>query len=319
MSRSTSKFGFAIAVLLLCLAVTGILWSVPVSTTNVKLNVRCKKVTFRTAEPWIWQGNAAIGSSVISARCLSSAEIRGIGLRATRPETDLWMDIKGEESWLTQLSVERAAMLTIEPGGRGGVGLYFNDAQTVIELLIGGYQQLEVGDESGHLFLDTTANLVVPEVIRATCNRSGTVPMCLNTNFREETVFRNVYVDSLLFSQVISTGVGSSEFISSIGHGRISLLDSQEEIELTEGDRLSIGGISGVLTKVGVGDELQVVFEGKVSDIVIGSYGYERNPKPSLLKYIYHNENVIFLWGSIAFIWSGLWGIRNTLFRRNRE
>jgi hypothetical protein len=116
-----------------------------------------------------------------------------------------------------------------------------------------------------------------------------------------------------LFTETTNADQQSS-FTSGITEGAVTLSDTREAIELRAGDPLYLEGANGIISRLEIGPEgLQLWFDGEVQGISRGIPGYERNLKPTLLEYLYHQEKLGFFWGAVAFLWGLIWSGRRLL------
>lgn len=105
-------------------------------------------------------------------------------------------------------------------------------------------------------------------------------------------------------------------FLSGLVSGSVTVLSTGETVKLESGSRLRLEGVNGVISRLTIGPEgSSFSFDGDVSSATIGPTDYERQLKPSLLEYLFHQQRLGFFWGSASFLWGLLWGARALLFK----
>jgi hypothetical protein len=110
---------------------------------------------------------------------------------------------------------------------------------------------------------------------------------------------------------------GSGQFESTIKSGRINLIENDEVIKITEDEfvRVEVSESHRLVVKQGSGS-IQVIFEGLVTKLTKGTQKIEINCMPTYLEYIYHNQRFALFWSCVVFLWTLLWGIKNTLVKQ---
>ena len=85
---------------------------------------------------------------------------------------------------------------------------------------------------------------------------------------------------------------------------------------MQQGSRLRLEGAEGVISRLTIGpDGAALIFEGEVRSAATGPPGFERQLKPSLLEYLYHQQRLGFFWAVASFIWGLLWSARTLIFK----
>jgi hypothetical protein len=128
----------------------------------------------------------------------------------------------------------------------------------------------------------------------------------------EKLQLRRVPIDDLsLFTETTHADQQLS-FTSGITEGTMTLAATGGTLDLKAGDPLYLEGANGVVLGLDIGPEgLQLWFDGEVRGVSLGTSGFRRNLKPTLLEYLYHQKKLGFFWGAVTFLWGLTWsGLR---------
>ncbi len=127
--------------------------------------------------------------------------------------------------------------------------------------------------------------------------------------------FDNMKIDSL--GTRIENPLGSGNFQSAVISGSFSIHETNFRGNIAKYDDVLLEIADNLRLSVeNDGPYLRILFEGRVSKIMVGPQGFVKDYKPSLLDYIYHNQRITFLWSTIVFMWGMIWSVRKT-FSRN--
>jgi hypothetical protein len=124
----------------------------------------------------------------------------------------------------------------------------------------------------------------------------------------------NLHVAEISFAK--ETYDSETPFASGIMKGSVTVLSTGEKLPLQEGSRLRLEGTEGIISRLAIGPEgSTLIFEGAVRSAIIGPSGFERQLKPSLLDYLYHQQRLGFFWAAASFLWGLLWSARTLIFK----
>ncbi|MDM8547929.1 hypothetical protein QUF61_15685 [Candidatus Venteria ishoeyi] len=170
--------------------------------------------------------------------------------------------------------------------------------------------------------LKHTAVGEIPDTLTFHTEEGTGAPIVLRTDQVDDFRLRQILIEKLSFGEENPPGTG--RFESLVLGGKIRLLQTGKIIKLEEADILNLTFFESKplhrrveIIKNSAGKKikgLKLIAEGYVKGIEFGPRGFERDLRPTLLEYIYHEQRLGFYWGSALFLWSLLWSIKRTLF-----
>jgi hypothetical protein len=96
--------------------------------------------------------------------------------------------------------------------------------------------------------------------------------------------------------------------------GDLVLLLNEKSQALLEGDHITFEGFESerlvIRPENGV---LNISIEGQADQISAGPKGYEKNLAPTLLEYLYYQQQLALFWSAVLFLWGLFWSLRNLL------
>jgi hypothetical protein len=161
--------------------------------------------------------------------------------------------------------------------------------------------------------IDVQRDLLIPETLGFHTG-IGAVPIQFRVRPGTSWRLQNLRVHRLRFSRQMSEEAGEIAFVSTIKKGTLTLHDTAGSVTLQEGDHLSLTGVKGRLVDLRGGDTLDLIFEGTVTQVLIGPEGFKRDLTPSWFMYVSHNQPLIACWSAAVFLGGILWSLRATLF-----
>lgn len=161
--------------------------------------------------------------------------------------------------------------------------------------------------------IDTNLNVRIPQLFTIKSFQSVAVPISIMLRDTSQWKFRDISISGIDFLE--ESPPGSGKFISSIISGNVKVLETDKETRLEEGDWLLLKKLQNRRIQITKSDSnLKIHFEGEVSNVRAGSELFEKNLKPTIIEYLYYAKSFAFFWSCVVFIWSLLWGFKNTLF-----
>ena len=76
------------------------------------------------------------------------------------------------------------------------------------------------------------------------------------------------------------------------------------------------GPIEAKRLEITVGEQISILFMGKVGGLRVGPERFERDLAPSWLEYGYHNSRIALFLSVVGSLWAFLWSVRKLLFVR---
>jgi hypothetical protein len=307
-SRSKELIG-AFVVGIACLLCISLAWSFRMPTTQVRLIVTADSVSLKLAAPWNWPVALPLGSAPIRLENLSAVELPNTQGQIEQLSGDPWVEIAGGNVSLSHLAFGEGGKLLIERDEDGRLNLFAGGAKLTGELAIWGGPTVAAGEAAEQTAFSGALHLPDAEIVAFSAKGEGAVPTRLSFLPQQRAVLANLRVVELGFAQEAADQPGNVIFASTVLGGKLLLADVGGEVDLEEGDRLTLTGVSGLVNKISTDDEMVITFEGSVADVFVGS----EDRTPSLMEYMFHNQRLAFFWTAGTFLWGAIWSARKFL------
>jgi hypothetical protein len=303
----------AILIAGICLLAASLAWTIRVPRTKIHLMVKTTAVDMRLATPLAWEGMWRVGGPVIRLQEFTTLELPP-ELGVPQPLTGrAWLDIAGGVVKLTRLDLSQGALVSVRRNASGDVVILTKNKPFQGELQVAGSPNISAGAQH---FQIPMAQATFDPPATVTFDEAGRplIPAQLRASPLEKLQLRRVPIHELsLFTETTSADQQPS-FTSGITEGTITLIDTGKALELKAGDPLYLEGANGIILGLDIGPEgLQLWFDGEVHGVSLGTPGFKRNFKPTLLEYLYHRERLGFFWGTVTFLWGLIWSGRRLL------
>jgi hypothetical protein len=303
--RGRVRLGLLVALGCLVLVSVAIGWrpgAVPVA-----LDAEVAELTLALARPWQADGALALdaerlwldGDLAMEAAGLDSLhDILSVGLERLPGEKgrlELRADGAEARTWLRLSAVGSHPSLEVS-GGKLSGRIHAQGVRLAIE----------TGEGGSTIDLDRAQS----EVLRFSFGGHPDNPARLELPADKPWSMEGLFVDRLRF---VREQGAQGRFVSTILGGSVRLLDLDSELGLHERDRLELGVVEGRYLRVDYEPKtrrFRVRFEGSVEQVLTGPDGFERNRAPTLLEYLYKQQQLALLWGAIVFLWGLFWGVR---------
>jgi hypothetical protein len=120
----------------------------------------------------------------------------------------------------------------------------------------------------------------------------------------------------LLLRDTLFNTRGERVSFSSIEHGTLTIIDTDQKHELLRGATLSLGELKGKLRVTLSPDGLDLVFHGTAGILGIGgeSDKHFRDLRPSLAEWLSSDRYVALIWSSLLFVIGLVLTLRRSLF-----
>ena len=297
-----------------CIVVAGLLWSVKVPRTSISMSAKTGTMRFSLARPW--QVENAVRSPGMHFERLSSIQAPNLGLSMDERSPDAWFELKGGTVELQTLDVGRGARVEIN-ANPGVLDVYAGGASLSGKVTVVGTVEVTAGPRPGETSVSGSYELDVPETVEFTVPKPQRIASHISIHAPNAWAFGRLPAQDLDFEREEIRGAGERLLTSEVKSGTLRFDDVPwPPRELREGDVVKVVPTgSSVLMSRGADDAIQVTLSGPVSSIRLGDLASQRNLAPSYLEYLYGQKSLGFFWGAIAFLWSLIWSMRNTVFR----
>jgi hypothetical protein len=295
----------------ICLLAASVAWTIRVPTTKIHLGVKTMAVSVRLATPLAWEGRWRVGGAVVRLQEFTTLELPPELSAPPQLTGRAWLDIAGGVIKLTRLDMSQGALVSVMSNASGDVDILTLNKPFQGELAVAGSPRISAGPAPDAKIPIAKATFDPPATVTFDDAGRQLIPARLRASPLEKLRLRRVPIHALsLFTETMNADQQSS-FTSGITEGAVTLSDTGEAIELKAGDPLYLKGVNGIITGLEIGpDGLQLWFDGEVHGVSLGTPGFERNLKPTLLEYLYHREKLGFFWGAVTFLWGLIWSGR---------
>jgi hypothetical protein len=303
----------AILIAGICLLAASVAWTLHVPRTKIHLMAKTTAVDMHLAAPLAWEGRWRVGDAVIRLQEFTKLELPP-ELGAPQPLTDrAWLDITGGVVKLTRLDMSQGAPVSVRRNAFGDIVILTWNKPFQGELQVAGSPSISAGAQHSNTPI-AQATFDPPATVTFDDAGRPLIPAQLRARPLEKLQLRRIPIHALsLFTETTNADQQPS-FTSGITEGTMTLADTGKALELKAGDPLYLEGANGIIWGLDIGPEgLQLWFDGEVRGVSLGTPGFKRNLKPTLLAYLYHREKQGFFWGAVTFLWGLIWSGRRLL------
>jgi hypothetical protein len=280
--------------------------------TKIHLRVQTTAVSMYLAKPLDWEGTWRLGTSMVRLREFTNLELPPeLGAPEQLTDRRVWLDIEGGALKLTKINISQGALVSIIRDESGYIDIRTLNKPFEGALELSGSPVVSAGPAPGSKIPIENFLFDPPTIVTFQGTGHPAIPAQLRISPLEKLQLRRVRIDNMSLFTETTNAAQQSSFTSGITEGTMTLLDTRETLDLKVGDPLHLKGASGVISEVEIGPEgLQLLFDGDVCGMFLGTPGNERNLKPTLLEYLYHQERLGFFCGAVTFLWGLIWSGR---------
>lgn len=297
----------------ICIAVIGILWSVPVTHTDIAstLDTNCLRASL--AENWTVE-NVFRGSLVHLER-LSTIKAPNLGISVDQGSSDAWLELQGGQLALQSLEIKKNSFIELLAGDKE-VDLFASRTSLAGRITILGKVTVSAGPKLGEASARNSFDFDIPETIEFSVENPGGVPTEISVHSPINWSLSRPRVSDVSFVREEVSGAAQHTLTSGIRAGSIRFNDSSWPVlELHEGDLLRLNRTYWSRFDVrGDGNLMHVTLNGRVGSVTVGDSATKKEMVPSYLEYLYNRKSLTFFWSAIVFLWGLIWRICKTLF-----
>ena len=304
-SKKRNPFFWPVIITFLSLFIIGIGVSLKIKTANIALNILCSTVNFQLAKNYDFSTSGNITDLFISD--ITEINKPGLFRKSNDPFT---LTIQGRGIGMSKISMP------------AGTGITLNQDKNRLSVLFKIFHfNTTIFTNDARLLIENQ----LPDVIKSgssepidvkldSLNHSNNIPVKLTIADTSGWKMKDLLIGDLSFNeyQMDTILINTSGILS----GKITLLETGQERSLSEGDWVTIEGLTS--TKVQLFKDqgrIRIIFEGRVSNLFSGSSrDFTTSMKPSWIEYLYYSRFIAIIWCAIAFVWGLLWSIRKSMF-----
>ncbi|MBN1638557.1 MAG: hypothetical protein JW866_06310 [Ignavibacteriales bacterium] len=296
-------------IFLLSFIVISILALVKKTNISISLQTTCNSVTLDLSEELRLSEN--IVSNNVIAKNLSAIISPELDINFVNNRNDFDLEIKADKVYLEKLNFEKDGTIILTSKS-GNVEFMFlnNRLEGEISMLGDSYASI-IGLKDKLI----KKSFNIPEYIKIISDNIVKNVTQLRLRNPEKFNLDNLKIRNLNFLQPINSTDKNNLFTSTITHGNIIVYDTPLNISIQQNEYIDLELKEIKSLEIKYENGLSVFFEGKVKKLSVGHRGFEKNMKPSLLKYLYHNHSLVLFWSGLIFIMSALGGIKSLLLK----
>lgn len=301
----------AVLVAFICIAILGFLYAMPRGKTKFLLNLKTETILTRLSNPLNFPKVKSI-IPPLQVKGLDRLDSLIDQFALQSKHGDVWLDIVKGKITLPEFNLDKKGEIAIET--LTDTIHFYMKGYISGSFQVSGNAKMRAGNQGSVVEIEINKHLIGPELLDFETKNKGAVPTEFKFNTIQPIVLINTEIDSLAFVRELSKNTSHSHSISTIVSGTISLPEINKIIELHPGDELVFRALSGRLTHLEIGKQINIQFAGSAESIRIGPKDLERTLEPNWLIYLYNQEKLVFIYSSFLFIWGILWSIRKTIF-----
>jgi hypothetical protein len=286
-----------------CIIAVGVLLLIQISSVSVHASVETDSLTFEF-------GRAAI-------RLDGFTEIKLPPEFA--PESNLqeqaWLDIDKAKTTASDLLFKSGARVSLLHAPQGAIHLLSVGAPFRGQIHALDTSVIKGGGMADHVEASKSVQFAVPATFPFYSQGAGVVPAQLRFSPGDKIVLRDIPIRALSFSREEAGFAVPPVYASGIASGKVTIGETGEKVTLDTSTQLQLDSLTVLIRELEMGPEtFRLSLEGRAKNASVGTAGFQRDLVPSCLSYLFHQERLSFLWGSIVFLWSILWSARQLLF-----
>jgi hypothetical protein len=300
----------------ICILVALLNWKFHPPTTTVHLSVKASTILMRVTAPFTWQGGWPKGGGhFVHLRDFHKLEMPPEYRQGQSLQGRAWLDVRGGQIQINELTVNRNAELVLTRNDDGDVDIQTRYAPFRGELSAAGKLAISADSVPSHIE-PAHVDWRLPVSVGFLDDGRHVIRADLRTSVSKNLTLPPISIDQLsLFSEAPNLDQGRT-FVRSIIAGAMTLPDGGTQIDLQPADTIVLRDARGLVTGLTVGPrDIQLTFDGEAREVLRGVPGYEQDLTPTLLQYFYHREPFTLACTTVFGLWALLWGARNLTSR----
>jgi len=295
-----------------CLFIASTAWTLHVPTAKLHVEVRTSDVSFRLQKNFKWEG--AWQASMARLDDFSSIEVPP-ELRTGGPLSQrAWVDIESAGIRFTRLEANEEARLAFARDGSGTIHALVRDRPLRGSIDVAGRARISGGSGRAIDIASTTLTFDPPGTFGFIDDGHSLDPTGLRIKTNDKLTLKSLAVRGIGFMSEATDEEQQTSFVSGIVEGKVVISQTGETVDLGSGDVLRLRGSDGLISRFDVtSDGVQLVFDGVAKQAWLGASPPNRNLKPTVLEYLYHEQKQSFFWAAVTFLWGFVWSIRKML------
>lgn len=287
----------AVAVALGCVLLAGLALGVPMWSNPLRLEAQCHALTVRLAQPWS-QTSAKITASSLSLDNVQSLDLHGVPYH----DGPYVLDLEDAELRIKTLRISKGARVDLDLDEHRVI-LSVKDGQLrgTLQVHQADLRLENSADEMRQSIAQTTGMLLEFESVIA-----GEMPVTLWFTSQEAWRLDHWRVDDLGFTR--PDPPGSKYWVSTLGGGALTLLNTDTETVLYPADHVKLEQFQG--SRLSITPD-KIIAEGRANRVLSGPKEQLIRRSPTVLEYLYHQQQLALFWSAVLFLWGMFWSVRS--------
>ncbi len=299
-----SRLLLAASIALACLLLAGLALGINAPNNVLRLTAQTHSLSFAISQRGgDWQGSRL----QLQGNGLTLENIAGLELRGVQHQEGPYnLDLYTADYYLSDVSVRAGTWVDVDYS-QGILNLSFKRGSisgTVrikkAELVLSNERdtlEQSIAEETGEVLHFHSADL-------------GEVPMVLKIGQLKADHPLRLQATDLQFLR--PDPPGSAHWVSTLLEGNLTLLLNGRQTHLLEGDQLLFEGFDSERLVISIEQAmLSISADGQADRIRAGPQGYEKDLAPTLLEYLYYQQQLTLFWSALIFLWGLFWSLRN--------
>lgn len=296
----------AAAIALMCVAVAGLAWALPLPRTAITATIVTEAVALHLSDPWNWTGAVSIGRGPVRIDGWNEVSAPMLGVNVASRNGDAWLETESGEMRLLAMGLGAGGRISLLRRDDAVVDVLALRAPFEADLAIEGRTRVRAGNGTGAVAVERELQSPVPETVEMRSRGESIVPARLTVG-GEPWSLTGLRVNEMSLARQIAADPGSVSFESAVLNGKLVISATGTVHDIARGERLTLRGLRGQIREMAIKDAIEIRFEGAAADILVGSGELTRSLAPSVLAYLYHYRPLSFFWSAILFLWGFLW------------
>ena len=297
-----------------CLIGASLAWTIRIPQTRLQLDLTTTSITARLKNDVRWDGDWRLNTALVRLQHFSHIDLPpeyGSVEPLTR-EASLDLNVSGGKVELRHLFIGHGALLTLASDETGATDMVVREGPFRGDLDVSGTVAGSAGPTPAERLPPAAYDPDMPPGrFGFQYDGRGALPALLHLSAADTLGLREMVVSGLGFFEERADGTQSSVFASQIVSGTLTITDTGEQIPLAPAAALVLADADGLVATLRVAPKnVHVKFEGRASEVKLGTGDFTRNLKPTILEWLFHQQKLGFFWGAITFLWGMAWSAR---------
>ncbi len=303
--RPPSRLLFAAGIAMLCMVLAGLAVGINAPSNALRMNVNTHSLSFAISErSGDWQGKHLS----LNGTGLSLENVQAIALSGEQYQAGPYtLDLYEADYYLSDLHISAGTWVDVDLD-REILSLSFKQGTVSGTLRVKKAELVLSGKEDEQ---EQSIDEMTGEVLTFRSASLSELPLVLKID--QVHTSRSISLQATQLQFLRPDVPSSVRWVSTILQGDLTLLLNERQTELLEGDLVLFDSFESerLVITPHADNTLHITAEGQSDGIRAGPQGYEKNLTPTLLEYLYYQQQLTLFWSAVLFLWGLFWSLRN--------